>query len=309
MLKTLEAQLRFYPGVHINLFRTDDNLLVETVAFTGEQYHKNLISLTNQIGCPVKCDFCKVAEMGYLRNITPEEYLGQVQSVMDNEGALPWFDPQREVKVCFTRAGEALLNRHTFDGLVQIAEKYQPSFQFTSVLPKVPLAYTLLEQMKAYLQPYENTFQINISMHTSDEEKRRVMMGAYPGLMDFKEMAEWGREWYAAVGKRKINLSFVLMDDNEVDLRKIRELFHPAYFAVRFAMYLPSTPQTARLHPASPLSVMALKAREAQALGYECIESVAKDIEKVWDTRPHSGFTMYREKMNLKGQSLKYPVS
>ncbi len=242
----------------------------------------------------MKCDFCKVAERGYLRNITPDEYLGQVQSVMENAGDIPWFDPQREVEVCFTRAGEALLNKHTFEGLVQIAEKYHPRFQFTSVIPDVPIAYTLLEQMKAYLQQYENTFQINISMHTSDEAKRKIMMNSYPGLMDFKEMAEWGKEWYTAVGKRKINLSFVLMDDNEVDLRKIRELFHPDYFAVRYALYLPSTSQTALRHPASPLHKMKVKAGQARELGYLCIESVAKEIEHVWDTRPHSGFNMYR---------------
>lgn len=294
MLQTLEAQLRFYPGVHLNIFRTDDNHLVETIAYSGEQYRKNLISITNQIGCPVKCDFCKVSERDYLRNITAEEYLQQVDSIMKNEEKIPWFNPEREMVVCFTRAGEALLNKHTFAGLVQIVEAYNPSFQFTTVMPKVPVTYTLLEQMKEYLKTYENTFQINISMHTSDEGKRKHMMNSYPGLMEFQEIAEWGREWYATVRKRKINLSFVLMEDNEVDLRKIRELFHPDCFSIRYALYLPSTPQTALLHPASPRQKMKIKAREAQELGYLCIESLAKDIEHIWDTRPHSGFNMYR---------------
>ncbi len=296
----LEAQLRFYPAFHINIFRTHDNYLVETVSHAGKMYHKTLISVTNQIGCPVKCDFCKVAEMGYIRNIMPEEYLQQVDSVLKNESGIPWFDPEKKVKVCFTRAGEALLNRHTFEGLAKIAEACRPSFQFTTVLPDVQVSHALLRQMQSYLSSYENTFQVNLSVHTSDEAKRKEMMKAYPAILDFRGMAEWGRGWYEKVERhkpapRKANLSFVLMQDNEVNLRKIRELFSPDYFAIRFAMYLPSTEETAQRHPASPLSAMGAKAEEARSLGYLCIESVAPPMERVWDARPHSGLNMVRK--------------
>ncbi len=302
MFKTLEAQLLFAPGIHINVFRTHDNHLVEAVAHTGKMYHKTLISVTNQIGCPVGCDFCKVSEQRFKRNITAAEYHQQVQSIIENVGSIPWFDPQKPVKVCFTRAGEALLNKETLDGIAALAESYAPSFQFTTVMPGAPVARKLLQEMQNYLARYTNAFQINVSMHTSDEEKRMEMFGSYAKLMSFKEIAEVGKEWVNAVGngrgerstRRKVNLSFVLMEDNEVDLRKMRELFHPDYFAIRYALYLPSSAATAALHAPSPLDVMCIKAREARELGYDCIESIPQQLEMIWDTRPYSAFKMLK---------------
>jgi len=149
---------------------------------------------------------------------------------------VPWFDPQRPVKVGFQRAGEALLNKHFYGGLEKIAERYHPSFQLTSIMPNSQIAYDQLGKMQQYLSKYNNTFQINVSMHTSDEDKRKEMMNNFPSLMDFKEIAEFGENWVRDVKERRIDLSFVLMEDNEVDFRKIKELFDPRYFSIRFLL-------------------------------------------------------------------------
>ena len=161
-------------------------------------------------------------------------------------------------------------------------------------MPNSTVSYELIEKMRKYLSNYHETFQINVSMHTTDEQKRKEMMRGFNHLMDFKEIAEFGEQWVREIRKRRIDLSFVLMEDNEVDFRKVRELFDPKYFSIRFAFYLPSSEVTAKLHVPSDHERMYRKSREARELGYHCVQSHAGPVEGKWDTRPFSSLKMLR---------------
>jgi len=291
----LEARMLFYDQVHMDIYRTHDKQIIETVVFAGTNYHKTLISVTNQIGCPVRCDFCFGHNFPYARNITADEFIQQVSGALEENPLVPWYDPKRPIKVGFQRAGEALLNKYFFQGLEKIAETYKPSFQLTSVMPNSEISIKLIEEMKQYLSEYPETFQINVSMHTTDEDKRREMMNGFSHLMDYKEIAEFGEQWVREVRKRRIDLSFVLMEDNEVDFNKIREMFDPRYFSMRFAFYLPSSEETAKLHQPSSLERMNRKFREARELGYHCVQSFAGPVEGKWDTRPFSALKLFKK--------------
>jgi len=105
----LETRMLFYDQVHIDVYRTDDGHRVETAVFAGTNYHKTLLSLTNQIGCMVGCDFCYGNLFKFARNITADEFFQQVTGSLETNPLVPWFDPQRPVKVGFQRAGETLL--------------------------------------------------------------------------------------------------------------------------------------------------------------------------------------------------------
>lgn len=288
-------KVQFYNQVHIDVYKTHDGHRVETAVFGGTNYHKTLISMTNQIGCQVRCDFCFGNKYHFVRNIEPDEFLQQVVGVVESDAQVPWLDRERPVKVGFQRAGEALLNENFLDGLVKIADRYKPSFQLTTIMPNAKVSYDLIGGIKQYLHNYPETFQINVSMHTSDEDKRKEMMRNFPQLMKFKEIAEFGEKWVREVKKRRIDLSFVLMEDNEVDLGLIRELFDPKYFSIRLAFYLPSSEETAQRHKPSGKDRMNKIADEARKQGYHCIESVAGPIEKIWDTRPFSALKMLRD--------------
>lgn len=293
MLKSLELEVRYHPQIHINLHRTHDNHLVESIAYSGSEYNKTIIAITNQIGCPVGCDFCYVSKRRFERNITAEEYLQQVEEVVENRNLIPWFDPEKKLKVSFCRAGEPLLNENTTEGILKIAEKYHPQFQFVSIMPNTPVTNSLLEGISEFAKNYDKPFQMMISMHTTDEGKRRDII-PYNSLMNFKEIAEFGEEWVRKTNNRKINLHFALMEDNEVDLENLREIFSPDYFAVRFGFYLPSTRETAEKHKPSLVKRLEQKLEEAKKLEFMAIRSQAKDIEFVWDCRSHCSFKFLR---------------
>ncbi|MBW2987550.1 hypothetical protein KY336_03285 [Candidatus Woesearchaeota archaeon] len=287
-----EAHVRYRPGVHIDVFRTHDNELVDVAVFSGEMYHKNLISIASQIGCPADCTFCYVGD--YKRDINAKEYVQQVALALANKENVPWFDPKRELKVCFTREGEPLLNPATDGGLVAIAVEHEPSFQLTTIMPSGKKTKRLLQNIMGFFCDYKNSFQINISMHSTDEEKRKEMI-RYEKLMGFKEIAEFGEQWHKMIGRRKINLSFVLMEDIEVDMRKMAEIFNPAHFSIRFALYLPCTKGFGQRHRPMSTAYMTTKAAEAKRYGFDCIESIASPIEQEWHTRPGIIRSLYRE--------------
>ena len=291
----LVAHLRFYPGVHIDVHRTEDALLLETAVYSGKDYPETLISVSNQVGCPVACTFCSVDQ--FARNVTADEYLGQVAVVLENNYGVPWLDPEKSVKVSFTRAGEPLLNKNTFDGLVKIADTFAPEFKFTSMMPSSNLSYSLLEKMSDFLQSYIHPFQFNVSMHTSSEKRRKEII-PYSHLMGYDEIASFGEDWVKKLPRRKVNLSFVMMEDNPINLGAIKDIFDPDYFALRFALYLPVTKEALANHDPSPVQRMQILTEQAHNLGYGCIGSVAKHIERTWHTSPGSAFTMYRASLD-----------
>lgn len=286
----LEAQFMFRNQVWVNVYKTDDDKLVETAIYSGRDYAENLISVSNQIGCPVGCGFCLVGREGFSRDITVEEYVEQVQRVLADARL---FEPDKPIKVSFTRAGEPLLNPNTPQALEELAKRFAPKFKFTSVMPNTPTALKNIEEMKAFLKEYDNEFQFNVSMHTSDELLRGQVI-PYNNLMSFREIAQFGEQWVKALPSRKVNLSFVLMEKNPFDMRDIKRIFSPDYFAIRFSLYLPCTYRQRDRYLPSPEERMQALAMSARGFGYLCIESVAKETERTWHTSPGSGKLLYR---------------
>jgi 23S rRNA (adenine2503-C2)-methyltransferase len=278
--------------VVIEVLRTRDEQRVETVAYSGADYEdETYISVTTQIGCPVRCDFCKVSELALVRNVTVEEYVAQVARMLES-GSFGL--DQRPLKISFGRAGEPLLNRNTVVAMQRMAELWEPSFQVFSVMPDNLAAHAVREELLEFAAEYPGTVQLVISMHSTDERQRGSMMPYRGRLLDFERLAAFGARWASSVS-RQISLSFALMDDATVDLTSLARVFEPSVFAVRFALYVPSSSSTLARHAPSPIERLRSLGKEARALGYLVIESPAGPIERIWDSRPYSGFRMLVE--------------
>ena len=67
---------------------------------------RKTICVSTMVGCPAKCAFCATGAMGFGRNLTPGEIVGQVLAVAGGEGIAP-----RELRnLVFMGMGEPLLN-------------------------------------------------------------------------------------------------------------------------------------------------------------------------------------------------------
>jgi 23S rRNA (adenine2503-C2)-methyltransferase len=85
------------------LFLLEDGATVEGV-FIPEA-RRRTICISTQAGCPLKCAFCLTGIAGYVRNLKPDEILGQVAWVMREAPSLPlpW-------NIVVMGMGEPLLN-------------------------------------------------------------------------------------------------------------------------------------------------------------------------------------------------------
>jgi 23S rRNA (adenine2503-C2)-methyltransferase len=280
MVLNKKAHLRYNEGFHLDLYETEDHKLIEVAIYSGESYHKNIISISNQIGCPVRCTFCG-EKRGLERNISSDEFLEQVKCTVNNEDNVKWYDPNKELKVAFSRTGEALLNKNFLEGLMKIDEMYNPSFQLITTLPDTKVSNQMLTQLLDNISAREKPFQIVVSTHTTNEQKRKEMI-RFPKLMSFKEIGLFGEKWVEKYNKRKIDLNFALITNNEIDFNKARDYFHPDYFAIRLSVFRENNISENHLFYAGD-KLLEEKSNQAKENDYECIISKPTPIETQWN--------------------------
>src|SRR5438552_4450154 len=73
---TLESRYLSTDGTRRYLFKTRDNLPVETVFIPEER--RDTICFSSQSGCPLQCTFCLTAQLGLLRNLSAGEIVEQI---------------------------------------------------------------------------------------------------------------------------------------------------------------------------------------------------------------------------------------
>jgi 23S rRNA (adenine2503-C2)-methyltransferase len=107
------------------LFGLEDGLQIESVlippasAFlgseaSGEEEQKRLtVCVSTQVGCPLDCAFCATGTMGFRRNLTAGEIVGQVLEIMRTAG-------KKITNVVFMGMGEPLLNYEAVMAAVEI---------------------------------------------------------------------------------------------------------------------------------------------------------------------------------------------
>jgi 23S rRNA (adenine2503-C2)-methyltransferase len=111
-LPVIAAEQTSRDGTRKFLLRLDDGQTVETVLIPGEE-RAGLLRLTQclscQVGCTMACTFCTTGQMGFVRNMTAGEMLGQILAVRRAVGDTR---PDRPLvrNLVFMGMGEPLLN-------------------------------------------------------------------------------------------------------------------------------------------------------------------------------------------------------
>jgi len=109
----LESRYLSSDGTRRYLFKTHDNLPVETVFIPDER--RDTICFSSQSGCPLQCTFCLTAQLGLLRNLTAGEIVEQVIFALNDAYGEAVKTP-RGTNLVGMGAGEPFLN---FDALIK----------------------------------------------------------------------------------------------------------------------------------------------------------------------------------------------
>ncbi len=90
------------------VLRSDEDNAIEMVLIP--ENNRNTLCISSQIGCPVDCSFCATGKMGFNRNLTTAEIVGQVVLAAQSIAAQPMVNNAPISNVVFMGMGEPLLN-------------------------------------------------------------------------------------------------------------------------------------------------------------------------------------------------------
>src|SRR5204862_5111891 len=94
-------------GTRKYLWRLGDGEAIESVLIPSGG--RRTLCISSQAGCALKCAFCAMGRMGYRRNLTPFEIVGQVREIVLRT------PDDRPTNIVFMGMGEPLLNWEAVD--------------------------------------------------------------------------------------------------------------------------------------------------------------------------------------------------
>ncbi|MGE4537367.1 MAG: 23S rRNA (adenine(2503)-C(2))-methyltransferase RlmN [Desulfovibrio sp.] len=188
--------------------------------------------LSTQVGCAMGCGFCATGMLGFRRNMTPGEMLGQV--LVARQYLLDKGEPLALRNLVFMGMGEPLLN---YDNLVKTLEAlhHPQGLDFSGRRITVSTAgvrRNLLELGRMGL------CSLAISLHAPTQEKRaKIMPGA--AKLPLAELMGILRE-YPLKPRERLTFEYLLLDgvnDSDADARELVRLLSAVKAKVNLIVY------------------------------------------------------------------------
>jgi 23S rRNA (adenine2503-C2)-methyltransferase len=186
------------------LMRLHDGNNIETVFIPEDG--RGTLCVSSQVGCALNCKFCSTGAMGFNRNLTTGEIIGQVFLAREllNQAGLG----QKVTNVVMMGMGEPLLNYDSvlrsmnimMDDHAYGLSKYRVTLSTSGVVPKI---YQLAKDSKCSLA---------VSLHAANDEIRTDIIPInkkYP----LKELKAACKAFFADEPRRLITFEYTMLKD------------------------------------------------------------------------------------------------
>lgn len=197
-------------------FRLADGKMIESVLIPEDDRHTLCVS--SQVGCAMGCVFCLTATMGFIRNLTCAEIVGQVVAVLEEL-------QQREAgtinNLVFMGMGEPLAN---FDILLKSLNILMDDLGLNFAERRITVSTCGLVPEILKLGGQTNV-NLAISLHAADDATRNRLMpinSRYP----IAELLDTCRSFPLSKRKR-IMFEYILLkgiNDSDQDARKLAKI-------------------------------------------------------------------------------------
>jgi 23S rRNA (adenine2503-C2)-methyltransferase len=185
--------VRSHDGSVKYLFTLHDGRQMEAVYMP--YLDRKTVCVSTMVGCPARCSFCATGAMGFGRNLTPGEIVGQVLAVAGGEGLAP-----RELRnLVFMGMGEAMLN---YDHTMQAARILLHPQALGMSKRRITLSTVGIARGIQRLATEDDLgLKLAISLHAPDEETRQriIPTGAANSIAEIMAAA---REYQGVTGRR-----------------------------------------------------------------------------------------------------------
>ena len=208
----------------------------------GVKHHK--VDLTNkwvatistQKGCPMKCKFCDCPEYGFYGNVTLEELIYEIQTILEHEN----IDCTNRFNVHFARMGEPTFNWNVINfasnELKPLVEKFIKAKTVhpvvSTILPKSNkrLEEFLLRWCEIKNNEYNGEAGLQLSINSTNDVQRNSQFRNMSLSLD--EISFLATKLPLPRG-RKYTLNFAVTKDTILDAKELSRLFDKEKFIVK----------------------------------------------------------------------------
>ena len=238
-----EKQLEF---LTVGDYGKENNIKAEFLGLreeiNGVKHHevdltdKWVATISTQKGCPMKCKFCDCPKYGFHGNVTLEELIYEIKTILEYEDV----DHTNRFNVHFARMGEPTFNWNVIDftsdklkGLV--AEHIRAKTVHPVVSTMLPKANKRLEEFllrwcEIKNVKYGGEAGLQFSINSTDDTQRNDQFNGMSLSLD--ETSALATKLPMPVG-RKYTLNFAVTKDTILNAKKLSTLFDKDKFIVK----------------------------------------------------------------------------
>lgn len=238
-----EKQLEF---LTVGDYGKENNIKAEFLGLreeiNGVKHHevdltdKWVATISTQKGCPMKCKFCDCPKYGFHGNVTLEELIYEIKTILEYEDV----DHTNRFNVHFARMGEPTFNWNVIDftsdklkGLV--AEHIRAKTVHPVVSTMLPKANKRLEEFllrwcEIKNVKYGGEAGLQFSINSTDDTQRNDQFNGMS--LNLNEISTIAAKLPMPVG-RKYTLNFAVTKDTILNAKKLSTLFDKEKFIVK----------------------------------------------------------------------------
>jgi 23S rRNA (adenine2503-C2)-methyltransferase len=181
---------------------------------SGEEEQRRLtVCISTQVGCPLDCKFCATASMGYRRNLTAGEIVGQVLLAHTLSG-------KSITNVVFMGMGEPLMN---YDNVMKAADIIIHGIGIAA--RRVTVSTAGWTDRIRQMADEQRKVKLAVSLHSANDETRMKLM-PIARKFNLRELMS-SLEYYHRKTRKRVTYEYIFFDgvnDSEKDVAQFIRL-------------------------------------------------------------------------------------
>ncbi len=196
----------------------DDGEAGDGTAAGDEEEQRSLrratICVSSQVGCAVDCQFCLTALLGVKRNLSPGEIVGQIATVLNDQGVSL---PENRINIVFMGMGEPFLNYDNFIKAVSLLVEGVGIAESRMTVSTAGIVPRIFDLGAEPVRP-----KLAISLNASNDELRGQLM-PLNRKWNLEKLISAARD-FPLRNREKLTFEYVLLKDVNDSVQNAREV-------------------------------------------------------------------------------------
>ena len=231
------TEQRSTDGTRKWLLRFPDGNEAETVNIPEED--RGSVCVSSQVGCTLTCSFCHTGTQPLVRNLTPDESVGQFMIARDsyNEWPTPTLETRMLSNIVMMGMGEPLYNFDNVVTALKIAmddqgialSRRRITLSTSGVVPMIPKVGEALD------------VNLAVSLHAVRDEVRDTLV-PINRKWPIAELLKACADYPGARNSRRITFEYAMLkgvNDSDADARELVRILKPVHAKVNLIPFIP----------------------------------------------------------------------